>query len=337
MRVGFNPLKDQPITHNNYNHQVIVPVYIPNQEGYFKDSFTIFQFCVESIIKTSHSKTFITIVNNGSCKEVMTYLDQLLSENKIHELIHTDNIGKMNAVLKGLVGHNIELVTVADSDVLFLPNWQQATVEVFNQFKKAGSVGLIPQFKTYGLYSSNILFDNLFSNKLKFTKVVNPTALQKFYHSIGWDENYKKAFLEWNLTIENSNQFRAIIGSGHVVTTYKRIVFDEITTYSGFKMGGDSESILDVIPLKKDLWRLTTEQNFAYHMGNVFEPWMEEEFNQLSSDATVETRLCNHYNPKPINWFLYLIKNRFFDVIWKNQKRLLYKYKGLPQDQVMTY
>ena len=337
MRKGLNPLKDQPITHNNYTHQVIVPVYIPNQEGYFKDSFAIFKFCVESIIKTSHTKTFITIVNNGSCKEVMTYLDQLLFEKKIHELIHTDNIGKMNAVLKGLVGHNIELVTVADSDVLFLQNWQQATVEVFNQFKKAGSVGIIPQFKTYGLFSSNILFDYLFSNKLKFTKVVNPIALQKFYYSIGWDDNYNKALLEWNLTIENNNQFRAIVGSGHVVTTYKRTVFDEITTYSGYKMGGNSESILDILPLKKDLWRLTTEQKFAYHMGNTYEKWMEEEFNQLLTVGAVEMQLNNDYNPKPINKLVYFIKNSIFNKIWKKKKRLLYKYKGIPKEQVMTY
>ena len=67
MRVGFNPHKDQEESISEYFHQVIVPVYIPNFEGYFKDSFIIFKLCLQSIFDTTHNKTFITIVNNGSC------------------------------------------------------------------------------------------------------------------------------------------------------------------------------------------------------------------------------------------------------------------------------
>jgi len=38
MRIGFNPHKDKIQEVSEYVHQVIIPVYIPNQEGYFKDS-----------------------------------------------------------------------------------------------------------------------------------------------------------------------------------------------------------------------------------------------------------------------------------------------------------
>ena len=41
MRIGFNPNKDKPKSTSHYFHQVIIPVYIPNQEGCFKDSFAI--------------------------------------------------------------------------------------------------------------------------------------------------------------------------------------------------------------------------------------------------------------------------------------------------------
>ena len=97
MRVGYNPYKDQ-ILEETYHHQVVIPVYIPNQEGYFKDSFAILKLCLESLWTTVHEKTFITIVNNGSEKIVADYLDLLLKENKIQELIHTENIGKLNAI-----------------------------------------------------------------------------------------------------------------------------------------------------------------------------------------------------------------------------------------------
>jgi hypothetical protein len=52
MRQGHNPHKDLIIEESFYNHQVVLPVYIPNQEGYFKDSFKILKLCIESVFKT---------------------------------------------------------------------------------------------------------------------------------------------------------------------------------------------------------------------------------------------------------------------------------------------
>ena len=46
MRIGFNPHKDMPNEVSSYTHQVVIPVYIPNQEGYFKDSSRILQLCL---------------------------------------------------------------------------------------------------------------------------------------------------------------------------------------------------------------------------------------------------------------------------------------------------
>jgi hypothetical protein len=45
-------------------------VYIPHQEGYFKDSLKILQLCINSLVATVHAKTCISIVNNGSCDDV---------------------------------------------------------------------------------------------------------------------------------------------------------------------------------------------------------------------------------------------------------------------------
>ena len=77
MRIGFNPNKDKIQQAGDFFHQVIVPVYIHRHEVYFKDRFKILQYCLESLFKTSHNKTYITLVNNGSCDEVLTFLDQL--------------------------------------------------------------------------------------------------------------------------------------------------------------------------------------------------------------------------------------------------------------------
>lgn len=338
MRIGFNPHKDMPNEVSSYTHQVVLPVYIPNQEGYFKDSFRILQLCVESILKTVHLKTFITIVNNGSCSEVRDYLDELFANKKIHEVIHTDNIGKLNAILKGLSGNNIELVTIADSDVMFLENWQKETLTVFNNFPKAGVVGIVPQYRNFGHFCGNLLVENFFSKKLTFSPVKNLMALKKFYISIGWGEYVENECLDVTLTLENNSQ-KAVVGSGHFVATYKKEIFKEIVTYIGYKLGGDSETYLDEIILKFSLWRLTTYDNYAYHMGNVHEKWMDETLHSFEKQNISITSLTNKRNIKRESKIGFFIKNVLFIKFFNKRKyrRLFYKYKGMPKQMIKKY
>jgi hypothetical protein len=336
MRVGYNPHKDQPKEESDYLHQIIIPVYIPNKEGYFKDSFTIFKICLSSLFATVHDKTFVTIVNNGSASFVKDYLDELVDQNKIHEIIHTQNIGKLNAILKGLTGNNIELVTISDADVLFLPNWQNETAKIFTQIPKVGVVGIVPQFKNYEVNCGTVIFDNFFNKKLKFIPVKNKQALIRFYDSIGWDRSYNQDYLEYNLGLEINVDLKVLLGSGHFVATYKKDIFHKVTSYIGYKLGGNSEGYLDKAPLNKGYWRLTTYDNYAYHMGNTFEDWMkidqqQENVNQYPSS--------NFSKNKTQNRISYFIKNRvfikFISIKWL--VKLFLRWKKLPKEMIEKY
>lgn len=339
MRIGNNPHKDKEHKIDDYLHQVIIPVYIPNLEGYFKESLEVFKMCIESLLKTVHEKTFVTIVNNGSCDEVCKYIEGLIAEGKIHEVIHSINIGKLNSILKGLVGNDFPLVTIADSDVLFCNGWQKATLAVFNNFPKAGVVGLTPQFKTFENCCGNVIFENLFSKSMKFSKVKDSEALERFYESIGWDKSYNQDYLAYNLTIE-SGTCSALIGCGHFVATYKKSLFENITSYIGYKMGGDSEGYLDVSPLKKGLWRLCTSKNYAYHMGNHIEKWMDSELNSKDEkneiSMEVYLKISRGNSSSAVQYYL---KNRLFVRLFSNKtfKRMFYKAKGLPKEMIETY
>jgi hypothetical protein len=335
MRVGYNPQKDKKQENLGYHHQVIIPVYIPNHQEYFKDSFEILKLCLRSLFNTTHNRTFITIVNNGSDVLVSDYLDLLLTEKKIHEVIHTNNIGKLNAILKGLVGHNFSLVTISDADVFFLPKWQLETVKVFNATPKAGVVGIVPQFKSYESNCGNVLFETLFSSKLQFIPVKNKEALIRFYDSLGWDRNYNQDYLEYALGLKINTELNVLVGSGHFVATYKRDIFENIITYVGYKMGGKSMRYLDILPLKKGYWRLTTYDNYAYHMGNVLEEWMN--VTELGSNSQINP--VDYNKRKETSKFLYFIKNRLF-VKFLSSKilvRLFLKWKKLPFHMIDKY
>lgn len=336
MRVGLNPNKNIFQEKSRYIHQIVIPVYIPHHQGYFIDSFKILTLCLESLLETIHSKTFVTIVNNGSSKKVEDYLNQLKTQGRIHELIHSENIGKLNAIIKGLVGNNIELVTISDADVLFLPNWQIETVKVFDNVPQAGVVGIVPQFKMFVANCGNIIYDNFWNKKMTFIPVKNIKALTHFYDSIGWDRSYNNNYLKYNLGLKVKQDYNVLIGSGHFVATYKKDMFNDITSYIGFKLGGKSLEFLDRAPLKNGYWRLTTEDNYAYHMGNTFEDWM-----QINSSLVKEKySYASNFNiNKKTGKLAYFIKNRVIpklmsiDFVYK----LFLKYKRLPKHMIKGY
>jgi len=338
MRLGFNPNKDQETVSLSYSHQIIIPVYIPNQNDYFKNSLTILKLCLESLFLTVHKKTFITVVNNGSCDEVKNYLHELYLEKKIHEVLETANIGKLNAILKGIVGHNFPLITITDSDVLFLNGWQKATYSIFENFPRAGVVCPTPSSRSLRTYTSNIYWDNFFSKKLAFSKVKNPSALKNFAISVGNPDFYNESHLENYFTISNKNE-KAVIGAGHFVGTYRGEIFNSLEVkYSNYKLGGNSESkILDIPVVKNGFWRLSTEDNYACHMGNVVEKWMYDEVSKLEKDVK-ET----DFELKPIGssskWF-YIIKSKIFGKFILNKKIMKYFliFKGLPSKDAEYY
>ncbi|WP_367757389.1 glycosyltransferase family A protein [Flavobacterium sp. WC2430] len=335
MRVGFNPHKDQQQEESEYLHQIIIPVYIPNQDEYFKDSFSIFKLCISSLFATIHNKTFITIVNNGSGSFVKEYLNELLEQNKIHEVIHVQNIGKLNAILKGLAGNNIELVTITDADVLFLDNWQNETTKVFRAFPKAGVVGIVPQFNMFKNKCGNIILDNLFNKNLKFIPINSTKGLIRFYDSIGWDKSYNKDYLKFSLGLEK-NEIKVFVGSGHFVATYKKQMFNELKLYLNYKLGGGSEEYLDMMPLKYDYWRVTTYDNYAYHMGNVYEDWMFESKHDKNEWIEIDSNFTKH---KLTSTFKFKLKNIMFTKVLLNDSalKLFYKWKKLPKSMVNNF
>jgi len=298
MREGDNPNKSKTDLNFNYTHQVIIPVFIPNEEGYFKDAFTIFKLCIQSLINTSHKQTYISIINNGSCPIVTNYLDDLFLNKQIQEIIHTANIGKINAILKGLVGIDIELVTISDQDILFQKEWQSETLSVFNNFSKAGVVGLIPMLELYRNNSENCILDFLFSKKMNLENIKEVQSMRMFYDSIWGYQKYDENFFKKILVVNSNNKNVAIVGSGHLVATYKRTIFNSLpSTLSKDLLSAQSEmKFLDLPPSQLGYYRLTTANNYAFHMGNKFEDWM---VNYLpSKDKNAKQILLsdsNHY------------------------------------------
>lgn len=334
MREGLNPEKDKILPESGYQHQVVIPIFIPNLQDYFRDSKKVLMACLKSLHNSIHNQTFITVVNNGSCNEIVEFLEKQKDQGNIHEVIHTGPIGKLNAVMKGIIGHNFPFITITDSDILFKPEWQKETARVFNAFPKCGMVGLIPQYNMFSNFCTNTLFDTFWNKNVFFIKVLEPKEMKKFYESLGWKMEVGHPYLEYAPAIQKRDGIKAYIGSSHVAATYRRELFEEIPRFFEFRMGGDSERYLDKLAQKKDLWKLTTINNYAYHMGNVWEEWMDST-SAKNSEIPQLKPLALRKNYPGRN----LIKNRIFKKILRIHKinQLFFRYKKLPKSKLGNY
>lgn len=339
MRQGLNLSKEQLIKDSKIKHRVIIPLYIPHQNNYYADALAVFKMCLTSIKKTSYYELHISVISDGCCLEVNKELQDLFNQGNINELIlEHENIGKLNAILKALRTVNEPYVTITDADILFLNSWDAEVFKVFNTFKKAAVVSPIPLFRKQLSYTSNIWVDYLFSKQLKFRPVKNPDALERFAKSIGWD-SLERRFKDVIMTLKQDD-VTAVISAAHCVATYKTSYLKHLPKENTkFKLGGDSEGkYLDQPPYQLDGYRLSTYDNYAYHVGNTIDPWLRKEYdnlhlvNQKSSFLDVNSITPKH---KP---FKIILQKLFIKAL---TKRSIYNFvllrKGLTKKQLKQF
>lgn len=341
MRAGVNPTKGgKLIDREECHHRIVIPVHIPNEEGYFKDAYKIFELCLFSAIKTAVSKVKVSVISNKCSDEINARLLQLYKDKHINELIiEEEGIGKINSILKAIRTVEERLITISDADVLFLNGWEEGVVEVFNSFPKAGAVCPVPVYRKHFDLTRNIWFNYFFSDKIRFLPVKNPVALEQFAKSIGW-EFLEKEWKDVIGTLKSKNGTIAVLGCSHFVATYKKEVFDELPKGNSiYKVDGDSEFLFTDQPvLKMGGYRLATFDNHAYHVGNVHESWVDVEFAKLKDvpKSVIDYSYLNKLKPSKWNYFL---SDKLMKKLFKNNfilRRTLSK-KGLTKEQIFNF
>ncbi|MFC7356868.1 glycosyltransferase family A protein [Jejudonia soesokkakensis] len=314
MRIGQNPENNKKIVSEDVYHHIIVPVYVPRLDDYFKDSYKITRLCIGSINATRHYKSKLTIVNNGSCDEITSYLNGLYASGFIDQLIHhKTNKGKIDAVIPVAKQATEALITITDGDVLFKPGWMDAVERVYVNFPKAGMVSPVPHGTLYNHFTAHTLYDAFFRGLLKFQKLCDPEAMLLFAKSIDKETTmYAKSIrLQYQLTLRKKNA-NAIVGCGHFVATLRKEVFKKtpkVMSHWAYSSSADRDYI-DIPNEKSGFWRLATPENYAYHMGNIHEEWMDE------VTYKPEQKQVLHIIPKAQHNFIpYFVKKVFVRIL----------------------
>lgn len=274
MRKGENPIKSTNEINKLKQHRVIVVFFIPNSKNeFFEDLDFVLDKCLDSLIKTiNFDTTAITLINNNSkssvydtVKKYSMFIDKYV--------IYNENKGKVFAVLNEVRGVFEDFVTITDADILFFSGWEKNVFEVFRNIPNAGVVSPMPLPYLTFHFNKSVFGFNTMRNRLSYAKVVKdedielyclgtnlPELFVRAKHNVSWKD---KQF------IYTINGFQAIVGAYHVVSTYRTYQFRNIYTFPKVKFKNSYESyFIDNLAEIHGLYRLSTKDTFAYHMGN---------------------------------------------------------------------
>lgn len=140
-RIGINPSRGQTLDYKPARVTVAVLVYAPHQAGYFQNRLDVTQMTIESILANTKEPFDLLVFDNGSCPEMVAYLQSLSDDGKIDYLMLSKrNIGKLNALKIIFNAAPGEIVAYTDDDVFFLPGWLGAHLKIIDTFPKVGAV-----------------------------------------------------------------------------------------------------------------------------------------------------------------------------------------------------
>ena len=82
-RIGMNPSRSQTLDFKPARTTVAVLVYAPYQAGYFKHRLDVTRLTIESILANTKAPFDLLVFDNGSCPEMVAYLQSLHNKGEI--------------------------------------------------------------------------------------------------------------------------------------------------------------------------------------------------------------------------------------------------------------
>jgi len=336
-RIGQNPLKWIKSDDEPRKITIVTAVHIPELSGFWKDALLVLEKSINSLYENTSKPFDFMVLDNGSCKDVRSYLYDCFNCNKIQFLTFSRynmrKIGAMNYLFSVAPG---EIISFTDSDVYFKKGWLDATLDIMNTYPKAGMVSAIPTIDKSIDYYNNTLKDVKESKEIIITSgnsLIPDNYIEAHRLSLGKTvENYMmniKDRIDTKITKNGINAYvcaqdfqfttrKDIIAKVlPLVVTDQNIYFDPI--YSPV-----FESKLD----KLGFWRLSTEQYLIHHMGNSLKN-LQKELALIRNRVEEKTNLLIENKPKPKTKTIPLssrvIKHPLIRKMLKNCYSIIYK------------
>ena len=292
MRIGQNPAKMGLKAYQPKRLGVALLSYIPNQEGYFKNSLEVLKYQVASL----HAATTdfdLLVFDNGSCPEVQEELQRLQASRFVHFLFLSQfNIGKVGAINWLLSAMPNEWICYSDGDILFRPGWLENSLAIFNAFPSAGLVLAQPIFFDPLRGSGKAHHQLEADSHYRLSKIIlPPESVREYAWGIGASEPAEKELLETPVTVaeETGSGVRAVVGGGHSQFLVRREVARQIVPIpTQLALSPTEDSAFNRRVDDLGLLQLGTFEPFVFHVGNRLDDWTRREIARLGLEEVHE-------------------------------------------------
>ncbi len=285
MRQGQNPAKMGLKAYQSKRLGVSLLSYIPNQEGFFKNSLEILKYQIASL-RAATSDFDLLVFDNGSCPEVREELLQLYGRGLIHFLFLSQfNIGKVGAINWLLSAMPNDWICYSDGDMLFRPGWLENSLAIFDAFPSAGLVFAQPTlFDT--LRGTGQAYHQLEANA-RYTlsqRLVPAESVREYVLGFGVKAKLEKELMETPVCVaeEKTGGVCAVVGGGHNQFLVRREVAHRIVPLpTKLALSPIEDSAFNRRVDELGLLQLSTFEPFTFHVGNRLDAWTRHEIDRL--------------------------------------------------------
>ena len=299
-RIGRHPLKEKSIKKFQLKPKAITIttiVYIPSMSDYWSNSFDVLKLFFESLLKNTQPVYDLMVFDNGSCKRIIEYLIDLRDKGIIQYLILSDKnyrkLGALNFLLQSAPG---KYISYADSDVFFLPEWLNKSLNILEKFPKAGKVTALPIVGgDTTVISRQSYLEALNDEKIKVEtgKIVKDKYILAHLKSLGREiKNISSNDRKDTLLIKK--EINALLSTADFQFTIKKDAVKDVLPLVITSDEDYYDPIYSPILEKKldeyGWWQLSTMDYLIHHMGNQipdFEaelPWVNNfDFNSYNN------------------------------------------------------
>jgi glycosyltransferase involved in cell wall biosynthesis len=288
----MNPSRGKTLDYRPARTTVAVLTYAPHQAGYFEHRMAITRLTIESILLNTHEPFDLLVFDNGSCEEMVAFLQSLYQQGAIDYLfLSKRNIGKLNALRFIFDAAPGEIVAFTDDDNLHLPGWLNAHLEIIDHFPNVGAVtGFYVRQRVAMSSESTLAFTDRPDVETRRGLLMPREWEEEYVINTGrtW-ERYQKEVAGIEDVIVKYDGIEAWVSAHHFQMVCPKKVVQKILHemlpdgWSDQLMGRMVE--MDDRMDEKGYLRLCTREKFIRIMGNVISPEVEAIAQGMGFDA----------------------------------------------------
>jgi hypothetical protein len=323
MRLGQNPSKAKGSpAYTPARVGTASLTFVPALEGYFRQALQVIEVHLASLRESLEQDCDICVFDNGSCPQVIDFLQEQWSRGLIDWLfLSRHNLGKNGALNWIFSSMPNELIAYSDSDVFFRKGWLEQSLELLDSFERAGMVSAQPVFfdflKGKGQTARSIQASGAHMQILSVQ--ARQEVLDEYCNGINATPEQRELFRQQQLTVamNTSTGRRAVTSATDMQFMLRKEVARQVVPFpiAGALTGIDAIEV----PLgieNAGYWILSLEEPLVWHIGNTLSGKNLPEIEKLMGSGSSHKRVASpspnsHKNGgKPLKRSLKLLLSR---------------------------